>query len=61
MAAQITDLPHDPNAPWDDEQKKLAAEYLQLVQSAFELLPGNGKFYFPHAAAVLRHVAKQFD
>jgi hypothetical protein len=58
---EITELPHDPNSPWDDEQKKLAAEYLVLVEDAFEKLPNNGKFYFAHAAAILRQIADELD
>lgn len=58
---QIIELPHDPNTEWNDEQKLLVKEYLELIEDAFEALPNNGRFYFSHAAEVLRHVARKFD
>lgn len=56
-----TELPHNPLHHWDDEQKRLIATYLQMIEAQFYLLPGNERFYFSHAAEVLRHVARSYD
>jgi hypothetical protein len=52
-------IAYDPQTEWTPEQERLAREYRELIEDAFDALPGSGRFYFSHAAAVLRQLADE--
>lgn len=55
------EISHASDIPWDGEQLRMAKIYKKLVMDAFDQIPNNGKFYFKHAAAVLRQCAEEWE